>query len=250
MRIVLENICKDFKTGVKKRTNTLFVLSSFLKGRLFKKKWRALDNISLSVAKGELLGVIGENGSGKSTLLRVIAGIYPCEGKLYTEGKIVSLIGLGVGLNTRLSVRDNIFLLHSFFDVSRKETKKRIKSMLSFAGLEGCEEEDLYKLSSGMLQRLFFSIAMSAGPDILLLDEVFEVGDEGFKKKSQQAIKKIIQKGGSAVLVSHDLDMIENNCDRVVWLSRGSIVMSGLPKEVIEKYRARSLSGKQAPNSA
>lgn len=238
MRIVLQNITKDFSTGVKKKTSMLFLIKSFLSGWSFVKKWRALNNVSFFVEDKELVGVIGENGSGKSTLLRIIAGIYPCyEGSLTVRGKVISLIGLGMGLNMRLTVRDNVFILQSLFDISRNETKKRMKSILSFAELEDYIDEDLYKLSSGMIQRLFFSVAINSDPKILLLDEVFEVGDENFKKKSQAAIKEIIKNGGCAILVSHDLDLIEKNCNRVIWLRSGQLVKEGEPHKIIQEYK-------------
>jgi len=236
-KITLNNVSKEFEFGNRSIISVLFRLSSFISGRRMIKKIKALDSVSFEVDSGEIVGIIGDNGSGKSTLLRVISEIYPVyTGRVDYHGKIVSLIGLGNGAINRLTMRENIFLVGSLFGLSKHEIKKKFDSIVEFSGLKDFVDTNLYKFSSGMLQRLSFSIAVHSNPDILLLDEVFEVGDEDFRKKSSDMIRGLVRKGVSVVFVSHDLDMIKKYCDRVVWLEKGKVKCIGKPKVIINKY--------------
>jgi ABC-type polysaccharide/polyol phosphate transport system ATPase subunit len=186
-RIIVENISKKFKIGFKKNQGALERFISFFSGKEPKKTIHALKDVSFEVRKGEIVGIIGENGSGKSTLLRVIAGIYKQdEGKIITNGKVISIINLVIGLHLRLTMKDNILLISSFFGLSQKEIEKRFDSIVEFAELESFVNTKIYQFSEGMKQRLAFSIAIYCNPEILLLDEVFEVGDESFRKKSTE----------------------------------------------------------------
>ncbi len=237
MRIIAENISKKFKIGFKKRQSALVKFVSLFSGKEPKKITWALNNVSFKANAGEIIGIIGKNGSGKSTLLRVIAGIYDItEGKFITNGKIISMISLNIGMQPRLTMRDNIYLIASFLGLSQKEIKRRFNSMIEFTELENFVDTKIYQFSEGMKQRLAFSITIHCNPEILLLDEVFEVGDENFKIKSAEKIKEFVKKGISVLLVSHDLQMIEKYCDRVIWLDNGKIVKEGKTKEVIKSY--------------
>ncbi len=233
-RIVVQKLSKSFAKGLGGSA-----LSNFLE--LFrcneKKPVKALKNVSFSVDSGEIIGIIGENRSGKSTLLRTISGIYePDSGRVETNGKIISLINLNIGMHDRLTLKDNVYLCGSLFGVSRKEIRSKFDSIVSFAELEGFSEEQIYKFSEGMKQRLAFSIAIHCSPDILLLDEVFEVGDEGFKRKSADKIKELVENGSSVLLVSHDLEMIRKHCTQVIWMDKGEIKKQGYVKEIIDAY--------------
>jgi len=199
---------------------------------------QAVKDVSFTVEKGEVLGIIGKNASGKTTLLRLIAGIHvPDSGKVYTEGKIISLINLSVGLKNRLSVLDNIFLTCSMYGMSRSQIQDVIKPILEFAGVQQYVDMYPYQLSQGMSQRLSFSIAVHTKPDILLLDEVFSAGDIQFKQKAAQKIEELIFSDISVVMVSHDLNKIAKMCDRVLWIDKGAIRQSGAPKFVLGAYR-------------
>ena len=134
-------------------------------------------------------------------------------------------------------MKDNIFLVGSLFGLSQNEIKERFDKIVDFSGLKDFVNTKIYQFSSGMLQRLAFSISIHASPQILLLDEVFEVGDEDFREKSANKIKELVGAGATVVLVSHDLQMIEKHCSRVIWLDNGKIHKIGGPKEVIEDYR-------------
>jgi ABC-type polysaccharide/polyol phosphate transport system ATPase subunit len=226
-RIIIENLSKNFRIGFAKNQSVLERFYSFFSGKEPQKTICALDNVCLKVDSGEILGIIGKNGSGKSTLLRVIAGIYKYDaGKLETSGKIVSLINLYIGLSLRLNMKDNIFLTSSLLGMGQEDIKKSFDSIVEFSGLKEFTETKLYQFSMGMLQRLVFSIAIHANPEILLLDEIFEVGDEDFRQKSGNKIVELVKKGASVVLVSHDMEMIKRHCNRVILMDKGKIIIN------------------------
>ena len=236
-RVIINNVSKKFKIGTKKRQRTLFRLLSLISGKEPRKEIDVLKNITLSLESGKILGIIGKNGSGKSTLLRIIAGVYEADsGKVTKQGNIISLINLGAGMQERLSMFDNIYLCGSLFGLSRKEIKNRLNSISKFAELEDHMETKLYQFSEGMKQRLAFSIAMHCDPQILLLDEVFEIGDESFKEKSVKKIKELVKMGLSVILVTHDLETVKKYCNRVIWMRDGKIKQQGNPEEVIKSY--------------
>ena len=237
-RIIMEHISKTFKIGFKKHQSALERCMGLFSGKEPKKNIQALKDVSFEAERGEIVGIIGENGSGKSTLLRIIAGIYKQdEGKIITNGKIISLINLRAGLHLRLSMKDNIFLVGSFFGLSRKEIIQKFHSIVEFAELENFINTKIYQFSEGMKARLAFSIAIHCNPEILLLDEVFEVGDEEFRKKSAEKIKELVNKGVTVILVSHNLNMIEKHCDKVILLEEGRIKKEGKTREVVEEYK-------------
>ena len=170
----------------------------------------------LTVNSREIVGITGSNGSGKSTLLRLIAKIYvPDSGKIITKGKILPLLNLKMGLQWNLSLLDNISYVGTLFGMEKEDIQKNQKKIVAFAGLQGSENKRIYQFSEGMKQRMIFSIMIHANADILLLDEVFEVGDEEFKKKSYDALLNFQKKGGSVLLVSHDKSILEI-CDKVI----------------------------------
>ncbi len=224
-RINVDNVSKKFKIGFRKHQSALARAVSFFSGKEPQKEIWALKNVSFFVRSGEVVGVIGPNGSGKSTLLRVIAGIYsPDNGKVITNGKIISLINLDIGLQPRLTMRDNIFLCCALFDLGKEEIKKRFNSIIKFAELENFIDTKLYQFSSGMLQRLAFSIAIHCNPEILILDEVFEVGDESFRMKSAKKIKELVKKGAAVLFVSHNPYLIKTYCSRVIKFDKGKLI--------------------------
>ncbi len=230
-KISLRDISKTFSIGFRKRRGALERIRSAFSSREPKKTFEALDSVSFQASSGDIIGVIGSNGSGKSTLLRVMAGIYrPDKGSVRMTGKVVSIINLGVGLMERLPMRDNIFLIGALFGLDSKSVRQRFDSIVEFSGLEKFVDTKIYQFSAGMIQRLAFSIAIHADPDILLLDEVFEVGDEAFRKKSSDRIRQLAQGGCCVILVSHDMEIIEKNCTSIIELRRGSIIRRFLPQ--------------------
>jgi len=239
-RIIIDDVWKRFSIGTKRQQRALEKVLSLLSGREPRKNFWALKSISFSAKAGEIIGLIGENGSGKSTLLRIIAGIYEKDrGKIMVNGSIAPLINLQAALDLRLNVMDNIYLCCSIFGLKSKEIKERIKEIISFAGLQEFVNTKLYQLSSGMLVRLAFSIAIHSivhkKPEILLLDEVMEVGDEHYQNKCMKKIKELTKSGATVIIVSHDAKIIKENCKRIIWLDKGQIIKDG-GKEILYEY--------------
>lgn len=235
-RIILKNVSKKFKKNSSSK-NFLNVILSLKNKKINENEFDVIKEVSLNVNSGEILGIIGDNGSGKSTLLRTISGIYrQNSGDIETNGNIISLINLASGFQEMLTMKDNIFLLCTLFGLSRKEIKKRFNSIVEFSGLTEYVNTRLHKFSNGMLQKVAFSIAVHCNPEILLLDEIFEVGDEEFKKKNVQKIKEIVKEGVSVILVSHDMNLIQKYCNKVILIKEGKIKKEGNPEEVIKEY--------------
>jgi len=223
-RIIVKNLIKDFRIGSVKRQSALQRFVTLFSGVESKKTIRVLDDVSLEVCESEILGIMGDNGSGKSTLLRLIAGILKEDsGQIITDGKIISLINLYASLKDRLTMKDNIFLIGAFFGLGSREIKLKLNEIVKFAGLGQFLDTKVYQFSEGMKQRLVFSVASHSRPDILLLDEIFEVGDHDFKEKSGNRIKELVSEGVSVVLVSHSTEILKKYCDTIVELSCGKI---------------------------
>jgi ABC-2 type transport system ATP-binding protein/teichoic acid transport system ATP-binding protein len=198
---------------------------------------QALSNVNLSVPSGGVFGIIGRNASGKSTLLRVIAGIIKADsGDVKVHGSITSLINLSVGLQQRLTVRDNIFLTCALFGMHRQEAEEKFDSIITFGELEQYVDMYPFQLSSGMQQRLAFSIAIHSEPEILLLDEVFSAGDAAFRNKAVTRMEQLVCSDVTVVMASHELDRVRDFADHVLWLDKGHVQMEGDSREVVQAY--------------
>jgi ABC-2 type transport system ATP-binding protein len=203
----------------------------------------ALRNISLAIAPGEVVGIVGSNGSGKSTLLRVMAGvIYPTVGTVAITGRVGPLLELGGAFNFELTGRENAYLYGSIFRFSRERMDEILPQIIAFSELGAFFDIPVKSYSSGMVARLAFSVATQLQPEILLVDEVLSVGDEQFQKKSFLRIQKLIDRGSIVVMVSHNSALIEQLCNRVVYLSAGEIVGDGKPKQTLAQYHRDSTS--------
>lgn len=236
--IIVKNISKSFRLFHEKRTSVFeYVTSFFNKKRTFE-DLPILRDISFSVSKGQMLGIIGFNGSGKTTLLKIIGRIYrPDKGDVITNGKITPFLDLGTGFNGELTARDNIIIYGVILGFTKKEITKKIEDISKFAELEKFLDTKLKNFSSGMNARLAFSTAIQVDPDILLVDEVLSVGDISFQEKSFNAFMEFKKKGKTIVFVSHAVEQIEKLCDNVLWIHNGKIQEYGDPKTVVEKYR-------------
>lgn len=188
----------------------------------------ALNDINLTIRKGERVGIIGPNGSGKTTLLKIIAGITtPTAGTIETHGKIVSLIDLEAGFHPDLTGIQNIYLNGMLLGMKREEIDRKLKKIIAFADIGQFIDAPLFTYSSGMKLRLGFAVAVHADPDILILDEGLSVGDADFQKKSQYAIKKFFKKGKTILVATHIIEFIKRNCHRVLDVQRGAVVKNG-----------------------
>ncbi len=196
-----------------------------------------LDDINLTIERGEKIGIIGANGSGKSTMLKLISGILqPTSGVVRVRGKIAPLIELGAGFDSELAVMDNIILYGVMLGYSQSEMRSRAKDILEFAELENYALVPVKGLSSGMTARLGFAIATDVKPDILILDEVLSVGDVSFKNKCSQRMEEFWQDHVTVLLVSHSMELIRKNCHKTIWLERGQLKMIGATKNVVDEY--------------
>lgn len=208
-------------------------------------EFEAVRGISFQVEKGEILGIIGKNGSGKSTLLRAIAGVFcPNVGTIDLKGNTVSLLSLGVGFKDTLTGRRNIYLSGMLLGFSEKQIREKEKEIVEFAELGEFIDRPVKTYSSGMYSKLAFSITCNLETDIILVDEVLSVGDEGFQKKSLAKMESLIQdKDRTVIIVSHSIETLEELCDRVMWINEGEIVEIGEPGKVLGEYRENVISG-------
>ncbi|MGI6699776.1 MAG: ABC transporter ATP-binding protein [Christensenellales bacterium] len=200
--------------------------------------FEALKDISFTVNKGEIIGIVGKNGSGKSTLLLAIAGIFsPDEGSIELFGNSVSLMSIGVGFQKKLSGRENIYLSGLLLGFSKEYIDTKIDEIIKFSELDKFIDKPVRTYSSGMYSKLAFSITACLETDIILLDEVLSVGDAKFKKKSYAKMKELISHEDRTVLiVSHNSETIKSLCDKVIWLDEGRIVAAGDTLSILEKY--------------
>jgi ABC-type polysaccharide/polyol phosphate transport system ATPase subunit len=210
--------------------------------------------VSVQVAPGEAVGLVGRNGSGKSTLLRLIAGIIrPTAGRVASEGRVGSLLELGAGFHPDFTGRENVELNGALQGLSRARIRERFDEIVAFAELEHAIDRPVRTYSSGMTMRLGFAIAAFLEADVLLLDEVFAVGDESFQRKCFGVIAAFKERGGTILFVSHDASAVERLCDRAVLLQDGSVGFDGRVHEAITRYRralAESSGGPAASDGA
>lgn len=196
----------------------------------------ALNNITLKIEKGKRVGIIGANGSGKTTLLKIIAGItHPTSGEIVVNGKIVSLIELTAGFHPDLTGEENIFLNGMIIGMRKKEIKKKFSEIIKFADIGQFIDSPLYTYSEGMKLRLGFSIAVHADPDILILDEGITVGDADFQKKARKKIQQFFDEGKTVIVVTHWIEFLQKNCDRILIMRKGEILMDG-GADLLKKY--------------
>lgn len=194
----------------------------------------ANKNISFTLEKGDMLGIIGTNGAGKSTLLKAISGIMePTSGWIKREGTIAALLELGSGFDGDLTVRENTYLRGAMLGYTRKFMDETYEQIINFAELEEFQNRPFKQLSSGMKSRLAFSIASLVRPDILILDEVLSVGDGAFKKKSETKMREIIAGGATTILVSHSIGQVREMCNKILWLDKAKQIAFGSNVEKI-----------------
>lgn len=199
----------------------------------------AVRDVSLHIPHGRRLGIVGDNGAGKSSLLKVMSRIYPpTSGTILRHGFLVPLLEVGIGFNPELSGLENIFLTGAIMGFSRRQMAGRVDPILEFSELREFADTPIKYYSSGMAQRLAFSIATEIDPEILLLDEIFSVGDIHWVQKAKQRMQSLIDRSSILVLVSHQMELIQKYCDWSIWMRAGQIVQEGPPAEIIPAYQA------------
>jgi len=218
----------------------LFLKVIRLKRDPSKEKYWALRDVNFNVEPGEMLGIIGDNGAGKSTLLKLISRIIePSSGQITVNGRVSALLELGAGFHPDLTGRENIYLNGSILGFSKAETSEIFDDILEFSEMERFIDVPVKHYSSGMYMRLGFSIAIHVQPDILLVDEVLAVGDQAFQLRCLDKINEMQRRGTTIILVTHNLDMVRNLCNRVIWLDGSKIGAQGAVGHVLEQYIAR-----------
>jgi len=232
--IEVKDLCINYK-GLKSYS----IKQNLLRGKKNKAEvFEAVKNVSFSVKKGEILGLIGRNGSGKSTMLRAIAGIFtPNSGSIDLHGNSVSLLAIGVGFQTELTGRENIMLSGMLLGFTEEQIKAKTDEIIEFSELGQFIDQPVRTYSSGMHSKLAFSITAILNTDIMLIDEVLSVGDARFKKKSYKKMKELItDENRTVVIVSHETKTIRELCHKVLWINDGETMRYGDTEEVLTAY--------------
>ena len=234
----LNHVSKDYpiiRTGAG-RLQTVFEL---LTGRAVRDFYRAVENVSFDIRRGESWGIIGENGAGKSTLLKIVAGVVKAShGTITVNGRISALLELGTGFHPEYSGRDNIFLASALMGRTRAETRAQLDSILSFADIGSHIDQSVKTYSSGMVVRLGFAVATALSPDLLVTDEVLAVGDESFQKKCMRWMEEFRTRGGTLLLCSHSMYHVQSLCQQTMWIHDGKMRMQGESFAVTQAYLA------------
>lgn len=236
--ITVNNVSMKYRMTFSRIKSLKEYVVSMLTGKLQYEDFWALQNISFTVDKGEVVGIIGHNGAGKSTLLKIISGILkPTEGNIDLGGNVVPMLELGSGFDLDLSGRENIFLNGAILGYGEDFLKSKEEEIIAFSELDKFIDIPIRNYSSGMTMRIAFSIATVVNPQILIVDEILGVGDDNFLQKSKEKMLELMSSGTTVLFVSHDIVQIEEMCDRVVWIEHGRLMKLGKAKEICEEYR-------------
>lgn len=240
--IKIENVSMKFNLGIDKDFSVKQAFVNIFSGKAKKKNKKdnefwALKNVSFTVGKGEVVGLIGSNGAGKSTLLKVVSGVMkPTSGKIKVAGVISPMIELGAGFDGNLTAKENIYLNGAILGYSKKFLDSKFDEIVEFSELKDFLEVPVKNFSSGMTAKLAFSIATIVNPEILIVDEILSVGDIKFQEKSKAKMMEMIKGGTTVLYVSHSLQSIKDLCTKVVWLEHGKVVKMGDTKKICDEY--------------
>lgn len=235
--IIAENLTMGYRMDMNRITSLKEWFITNVQGRRKIETFYAVRDISLTVPRGEILGIIGHNGAGKSTLLKLLSGIIkPTSGKVQIFGRIAPMLELGSGFDVELSGRENILLNGAILGYSETFLKQMYDEIVAYSELGDFIHMPLKTYSSGMVARLAFAVATVVSPDILIVDEILSVGDESFQRKSHQRMMELMNGGATVLFVSHDIDQIRSMSHRVLWIDHGQTKMIGDPTEVCNAY--------------
>jgi lipopolysaccharide transport system ATP-binding protein len=236
--VALRGISKEFPI-LSSGGSRLRTLWDLLTGHAVRDAYRALQDVDLTVVRGESWGIIGENGAGKSTLLKIVAGVIkPSRGTLEINARITALLELGTGFHPEYTGRENVFLAAALLGWSRTDTKRHMDAIFAFADIGEHIEQPVKTYSSGMVVRLGFAIATALHPDVLVTDEVLAVGDESFQKKCIRWMEDFRTRGGTLLLCSHSMYHIQSLCQKTIWIHDGKVRMQGETYAVTQAYLA------------
>ena len=236
--VSVKNISKKFNLFHEKRDSIYESAAGFFQKKRHSEILQALDDVSFNVKRGEIFGIIGRNGDGKTTLLRIISKIYsPDSGSVDVRGSIIPILAIGLGFHPELTAISNIYQSSILLGFNKDEITKRIPEIIKFAELERFADTKVKNFSSGMQMRLAFATSVLVDPDILILDEVFAVGDINFQKKCFDTIMSFKKRGKAIIFVSHDMEPISKFCDTVMFLKEGKVGKIGSPEESIAAFQ-------------
>lgn len=234
----LENVGVRYRVADERIGTFKEYMIRWLKRRIQHRHFWALQDINLSIFKGETIGLIGHNGAGKSTLLKLVARVLrPTTGRVLVNGQVAPLLEFGAGFHPELTGRENVFLNGALLGYSRQEMEEKFNRIVDFAELWHFIDAPVRTYSSGMTARLGFAVATDIQPDILIIDEVLAVGDESFQRKSAGRMEEFRQRGATILFVSHNMKTIEEMCHRAIWIDHGQLKTIGPVDEVIQAYR-------------
>lgn len=236
--IRVKNVTMKFNMSNEKFDGIKEYFIKLVKRQLYYNEFVALNNISLEVERGDVLGIIGLNGSGKSTLLKIISGILkPTQGSVDIKGTISPLIELGAGFDMNLSARENVMLNGLVLGRTRQQMEEKLEEIIDFSELRPFMDVAVKNFSSGMIARLGFAVATSVQPEILIVDEILSVGDFLFQEKCEKRMNEMMEGGTTVLMVSHSIEQIERLCTKVVWLDKGQMIMNGETEKVCNAYK-------------
>ena len=236
--IRIKNVSMKFNMDIEKDFSIKQAFINLFTGKKKKNEYFwALKNVTFSVNKGDVVGLIGSNGAGKSTLLKVVSGVMkPTSGKVEVDGVISPMIELGAGFDQNLTARENIYLNGAILGYSKKFLDSKFDEIVEFSELKDFLDVPVKNFSSGMTAKLAFSIATIVDPEILIVDEILSVGDLRVQEKSKNKMMEMIKGGTTVLYVSHSLESIKDLCNKVVWLDHGQVVKMGDTKEICDEY--------------
>ncbi len=245
----VDSVSKTFRVHQERASSLKQYIATGGRNRF--EEFHALRNVSLDVAVGEAVGIIGHNGSGKSTLLKCMAKILqPNDGRIIINKRMAALLELGAGFHPELSGRDNVFLNAAILGMARREIELRFDEIIAFSGLEQFIDAPVKTYSSGMYVRLAFAVAINVDPELLLIDEILAVGDVTFQQKCMEKFVQFRDDGRTLVLVTHDTSSVRNFCDRAIWLDHGVVKAVGKPADVIDEYTETMLEAEEADDGS
>ena len=237
--IEVNNVSMRFNMAKEKHESLKEYFLAAVQGKLQFEEFYALRDVSLTVERGDFYGLVGLNGSGKSTLLKVISGVFkPSAGSVTVRGTIAPLIELGAGFDFDLTARENIFLNGTVLGMTPKYIREKFDEIVEFSELRDFLDIPLKNYSSGMVSRLAFAVATTTKPDVLIADEILAVGDFLFQQKCEKRMRELMSGGTTVILVSHSIEQIERMCNKVTWLEKGRVRMTGDMRTVCDAYKA------------